>query len=137
MDWDKEKIWRIILVTVIILSGLYMYFGYKDRVEHLKSNNVKYTTAEIIDFNWGAKSPPVFTFIYFIEGQKNKGYHSIDDDLRIEINSKIAKEEYFGKRYILRYSIEKPKKYYELLLDKPLPDSLKYCINCGWDKIPF
>lgn len=120
----------------MFFAGLYIYIGVNDRFTHLNSDNVKYTTGEIIDFGWGAKTPPSFTFIFYVNEKKIKSYYSITDELAMTINNDIAKKQYIGKKYLVKYSTQKPR-YNIMDLRKPAPDSLLKCIKCSWINPPF
>ncbi|MBO6880366.1 MULTISPECIES: hypothetical protein [Winogradskyella] len=136
MNIVKKNKSTILLIAVMVLAALYMFFGYKDRVKHLDSENVAYTIGEITDFGWGSKSSPSFTFLFSIDGKEKKGFYNITNELATTINNSIAEEEYFGKKFLVKYSVDKPK-YYEMYLDKPIPDSLYNCNGCEWGKPPF
>jgi len=136
MEYLKNNLSKFILILLLVFAGLYMYIGNNDRSTHLNSDNVKYTTGEIIDFGWGAKSPPSFTFIFYVNDKKIKSYYSIVNELATTIDNETAKKQYIGKKYLVKYSTTKPK-YNIMDLSKPIPDSLSKCIRCSWATPPF
>lgn len=131
----KKRIENVVIISLITGFGLYMYFGNKISKEYLYNKEQSYGIAEIILFKRGAKVAPWFVYEFELDGVKYEGdYDMTGDTLRGYSNEFLR--QYIGRKYLVRYSVEKPK-YSELYIDKPIPDSLLDCTDCRWDKPPF
>ncbi len=136
MNYLRKNLSKILLISFILFAGIYIYLGHKDRVTNLNDGKIKFTIGVIVDFNWGAKSSPWFTYEFYIDDKKHVGRYDIVNELATVINNEEAKSKYFGKKYLVKYSTHKPK-YNEMYLNKPIPDSLHQCVKCSWDTKPF
>ena len=76
------------------------------------------------------------TYVFYVEGNKREGRYDIPNKLSQTINEETARNKYFGRKFVVKYSREKPK-YNFLFLNKPIPDSLENCKSCKWKEPPF
>ncbi|SHH39696.1 hypothetical protein [Winogradskyella jejuensis] len=132
---DRENKKYLFFVCVVTIIVIYIFASVQDRANRLVTSKVNYTIAEIIDFNWGYKTSPYFTYNFQIDGKIQKGSYNIVDELALKINNDLSKN-YIGKKYFVKYSYEKPK-YSELFLYRKVPDSLKNCFECIWETKPW
>ena len=131
---NRNKVINIVIPFIVLLFAVYLCFRVSDRKKHLSKGDIKYCVGQIVKFQRGANVAPWFTFEFYINDEINKGRFDIQDSLSLLNNFELKK--YVGKSYLVKYSVEKPI-YSELFFNKPIPDSLKKCEKCNWDKLPF
>ncbi len=132
---DKKKLFNTIMILLFVALVGYLYFGIQYRNNLMKDENVNYTIGNVIDYEFGAKVAPWFTFNFYVDEKIWEGEYSINDTLRRK-SSSYLKRKYIGKKFFVKYSIIKPK-FNELYLYKPVPDSLLDCVKCAWEEPPF
>jgi len=105
------------------------------RSTYLNSKNakVKYTIAKIYKFE--NRRDQFFSYEFYIQDKK----HSSSYDITANSSEYHSNQFYLfdvGHYFLVKYSVKKPR-FSVLLYNKPIPDSLKNCTNCVWDKPPF
>lgn len=124
---------NLVLIIFILFIACYIYFSNKDRRDHLKGN-VNYTIGTIKNLRHGAKTPNSFGYTFYANNELHESSYSITSKLALAHDS--IQEFYIGHKYLVKYSVEKPK-YNELYLDKYIPDNLDTCVKCVWIKPPI
>jgi hypothetical protein len=125
MERNKfDKIAKSMFFIVIIFIIIYTVIKYNyDREKRI--SNPRYTIGTVINLNGGSKAGNSIDFIYKV---KNKGYSG-----RWSIQGYHTK--LIGKRFYIKFESGNPDNC-EILLDKPVPDSIKTASPEGWEKIP-
>ena len=126
MKFFNKKLWQVI--------GLFMIFAipiliaiYSLHQDRLLKNNHKFTIGVPYQYKIYADAPPEFEYFYFYNEIK---YIQYESDFEIK-KPKLA----LHKRFYVMFNPDNPKNS-KLLLDFPVPDSIREAPPEGWDKIP-
>lgn len=129
-----KKNWiGIVVWSVLLLILYYAFMKNKERVFYLNEREFLYTIGTTIDYKNPGKGAPIIEYYFYYEKTMNsENYYNIN-------TSNLKKEglkSYVGKKYFVKFSIEKPE-YSEIYLDKPVPKDFVYKEGQTWSKIPI
>lgn len=138
MKNTKYKIdWRVlIIITCFIGLIAYMFITDKNRKNKWADPTLdkRYTQGVIIEYKHRGRGGPS-SFVYnFKLGNRNY----TNEYLILSKMQQLPKEElktYIGARYCVKFIVDCPK-YSELLLDKPVSDSILTAPEEGWLQLP-
>lgn len=133
MKIGNKNITFVIIILLLIFIVIRTFIGFAERSNSLKDENVKITIGRITDFKHGGKVSPWFYYEFKFNDKSIINQQYIEGDLRKKDNKKLR--EYIGKKYFVKFSIEKPK-YSELYIEKPVPEDFIYKEGQTWSKIP-
>ena len=131
IKYIKENDYTLV-VLFVILVGSYIYFSNIYRKKSLNSE-VNYAIGTIVSHRIGARVPNWFVFEFYVDNKVYSGRYDIVGNSKID---SIKKKEYYGRKYLVKYSVGKVK-YNEMYLNKPLPENFKDCVKCNWKEPPF
>ncbi|WP_157208264.1 hypothetical protein [Mariniflexile maritimum] len=130
MKFFKRNIVSIILIVFFLALSIRMFLGHSDRVNSLQGK-VLFTISKITFLEQGKGGPWYnYSFVYL-----RKVYSSRIILGELSKESKEIQKSYIGKKYFVKFSVEKPK-YSELYLDKPVPEDFVYKEGQTWEKLP-
>ena len=128
----KKKGIGIIVFSILIIILYYSFIKYEERIKYLEDRKVLYTTGTITFLEQG-KGGPWFNYNFFFDAKEHFSRTTIGE-LSKEKRQKL--KSYIGKKYFVKFSIEKPE-YSEIYLDKPIPKDFVYKEGQTWSKIPI
>lgn len=152
MDLKNKNIQVAIIIIPVLLIVIYMIINVELSKSKWNNENLKkkYTIATICEFKAPVKSTSFFKFRFIyneksyinrfglayrinFKNEKHTNHNKIIPEI---IKLSIPElEDYVGKRFYVKFIVNYPQ-YSELLLDKPVPDSIKEIPMEGWDVIP-
>ena len=134
IDIIKARRIEIILISLFLVAGVYMFCLNKSRNHYLNGSEVSYSIGKIKEVKFGAKVSPSFYYEFYINAKLIEGKSNVGA-LRGEGKSFLRSM--VGDYYLVKFSTKK-NKFNILLTDKKVPDSLSVnCLKCSWDKVPF
>ncbi|WP_264559095.1 hypothetical protein [Flavobacterium sp. N2270] len=132
MNFIKNNFISIFIGTILISIIIYAKNKNSERNLYL-NNNILFTVCETIGYDSPGRVTPSIEYIFYFEKSKFESEDFYDLDF-----SKVKKEDlksYVGKKYFVKFSVEKPQ-YSEIYLDKPVPLDFVYKEGQTWKKIP-
>lgn len=116
----KKVVEIIFAISIVIIPILiYGYFGHKE-IEDNKRYTIGYATGK----GWSGGS--ILDFEWFVNKQKYKGGSRFNKDYNLFID----------KRYFVKFS-SKDYSNGRILINMPVPDSIRKAPPLGWDSIEF
>lgn len=116
----------------MVIAVVYMFTLNYQREKFL-AKEVHYTVGEITEYKVGPKSR-MFIYFFKVNSDSIEGHLSIDENFRKKFNYEM--KEFEGKKFLVEYSIEKPK-FNKIEIEKPIPNNLLDCDTCVWSEPPF
>lgn len=130
-----KRNWTYYFGGVIFFSILF-YGLYKEYKYSLYYNDpeveIRYTIATITGFEPGAKSPPYFEYIFFVNGKKYKDSYSLTGTLRKK--SSLELKSYLLRKFFVKYPVKDPQ-YSRLIINKPVHEEKIEIPDSGWKEI--
>lgn len=126
---------EIILVSLFIVTGIYMVVNNMERNYSLNKAEVGYSIGKITGVKYGAKTGYSFLYEFYIEQNLFEGSMFVENELNRK--GKEYLKTLIGNYYLVKYSKENTK-YNELLTNKIVSDSLiDNCLKSSWNTPPF
>jgi len=128
-DWHKGKIISsIVFVLILFLIGLWGHERSKENAADRKANKRYAIGTTGKQYHNIKSSQPTMKYYYQVGSQEDSGFESIPAQLE---NSVVAN----GGKYFVEFSSENPSNS-KLLLDYPVPDTVKNTAVYGWTYMP-
>lgn len=128
-NWIGIVVWSVLL---LILCNTIIKNN--EQTNYLNGKKVLYTICNTTDYKSPGKGAPIIEYYFYYGKEKliSWDYYNIN-------TSNLKKEglkSYVGKKYFVKFSIERPE-YSEIYLDKPVPKDFVYKEGQTWSKIPI
>jgi|SRR5699024_10313940 len=126
----------IVFILPVLIVIIYGIFKVVSRNKKWDDNNLekRYSTANIVDYkNHGKTGPPTFEYKFQFNNENYNSVYLIVSKERSMPSKELKK--YIGKRFYVKFIVDYPQ-YSELLLDKPVPDSIVEAPDEGWFQLP-
>jgi hypothetical protein len=133
MNFIKNNFISIFIGTILISIVIYGLNKSQEAINYLDGDKVLFTVCETNDYETPGRGTPYIKYFFYFKGKKIKSW----DNYKLDF-SKVKKgdlKSYVGKKYFIKFSIEKPQ-YSEIYLDKPVPLDFVYKEGQTWKKIP-
>ena len=94
----------------------------------------RYTIATVTEYLPDFKTPPRFRYEFTVNHKKYATTHSIISKIRLRLPKDMGK--YMGKKFYLLFVVDDDIKYGDLLLYKPVKDSVLVPPPEAWKELP-
>lgn len=120
------------MFCVLFILLFFFLIKYKERISYLDDERVLYTVCKTTNYRNPGKGTPIIEYLFYYKKTiQSENYYNINTS---NLNKRDLKY-YVGKKYFVKFSIEKPN-YSKIYLDKPVPDDFVYTNGQTWDRIP-
>jgi hypothetical protein len=136
----KNKL-NIISILPFIGVFIYIYFGMKDREKYFDNGKTLYTIGEVVHYKDQGKIGSSIGYTFFLDGIMIESAGDLGDPLKNSIykefgyNFEKMQKLVIGKKFFVKYSVEKPR-YNQIYLSKPVTDDFQYYEGQTWEVIP-
>jgi hypothetical protein len=136
----KNKL-NIISILPFIGVFIYIYFGMKDREKYFDNGKTLYTIGEVVHYKDQGKIGSSIGYTFFLDGIMIESAGDPGDPLKNSIykefgyNFEKMQKLVIGKKFFVKYSVEKPR-YNQIYLSKPVTDDFQYYEGQTWEVIP-